>query len=75
MARVVAVVNDLFFAERIGGALRQLGHEASVIDLSMGGLPATVPPFDLLLADLEGGEPALEAIGRAKAAGVPVLAF
>ena len=76
MARVLAVVNDLFFAERIGGALRQLGHDASVIDLSLGGLPAAgVLPADLLLADLEGGESALEAIRRVKAAGVPVLAF
>ncbi|HLN60631.1 MAG TPA: hypothetical protein VK464_03695, partial [Symbiobacteriaceae bacterium] len=32
-------------------------------------------PCDLLLADLEGGEPTLEAIRRSKAAGIPVLAF
>lgn len=75
MSAVLVVVNDLFFAERLGGALQHLGHQATVVDLSMDALPATLPAVDLLLVDLEGGEPALAAVRAAKAAGMPVLAF
>jgi CheY-like chemotaxis protein len=75
MSRILVVVNDLFFGERLGHALPQLGHQARVVDLSMDSLPAELPPADLLLVDLEGGEPALAAIRQAKAAGMPALAF
>lgn len=75
MAYVYAVVNDLFFADRLGNALGQLGHQAKVVDLSLDQLPPFPDGANLLLADLEAGEPALAAIAAATARNVPVLAF
>lgn len=75
MAFVYAVVNDLFFADRIANALTHLGHQGQVVDLSMDAPTALPPGTNLALVDLEAGEPALETIRSASAAGVPVLAF
>jgi hypothetical protein len=75
LAVVHVVVNDLFFADRLGNALRQLGHQGRVVDVSMEGTEPLPAGIDLLVADLEAGEPALAAIRAAREAGVPVLAF
>lgn len=75
VALVLAVANDLFFADRIGGALRQLGHQGLVVDLSSDSIPALPSETGLVIADLEAGEPVLELIRAAHRAGVPTLAF
>lgn len=76
MAFIFAVTADLFFAERFEHALRQLGHEARVVDLSAGPAPDALPGgTDLALIDLEAGPVALDLVQKARAAGVKVLAF
>ena len=75
MAFLFVVVNDLFFADRLGGALRHLGHEGLVIDLSMDTLPEVPAATNLAVVDLEAGEAGLQAIRDARQKGVPVLAF
>jgi 2-dehydropantoate 2-reductase len=76
MSSIFAVVNDLFFAERLRGALHHLGHEAAVVDLSLEPLPQAVPPgAAVAIIDLEAGEPAIAAIRLARQGAVPVLAF
>jgi DNA-binding NarL/FixJ family response regulator len=75
MSLVYAVVTDLFFADRIGNALKQLGHEAEVTDISLGAAPALPPGVNLIIIDLEAGEPAFATITMARDAGLPVLAF
>jgi DNA-binding response OmpR family regulator len=75
MSFVYAVVSDLFFGDRIGTALQRLGYRAEVIDLSEGAVPTLSQEIDLLLVDLEGGSPSLEAIQAARTLGKPVLAF
>lgn len=76
MARILAVVGDLFFADRLRNGLTALGHDARVIDLSLDSVPTLAPgDVDLALVDLEAGEPALAAVRSARAAGAPVLAF
>lgn len=75
MARIFAAAADLFFAERLGSALTQLGYQPEVADLSAG-KPTRVPAdAHLAVIDLEGGDVALALIRQARAAGVPVLAF
>lgn len=75
VAELFLLVNDLFFADRLGNGIRQAGHEAVVADLSFG--DSWTPPARTRLAiiDLEAGPPALQAIGAARSRGVPVLAF
>lgn len=76
MAFVYAVTADLFFAERFEQALRQLGHQAQVVDLSAGPAPGALPEgVNLALIDLEAGPVALALVRQARAAGVKVLAF
>ncbi len=75
MAFVFAVVNDLFFAERLSSGLHHLGHRSQVVDVSLDIAPPLPSDADLLLADLEAGESALTAIRAAKGAGIPALAF
>lgn len=76
MAFVYAVTVDLFFGERFDHALRQLGHQAQVVDLSAGPAPEALPAgVDLALIDLEAGPAALDLVRAARAAGVKVLAF
>ncbi|BAD41774.1 hypothetical protein [Symbiobacterium thermophilum] len=86
MASVYALAADLFFAERLERALRDLGHKPEVRDLSAGGsgqapgnaaitqvsLPGGV---DLAIVDLEAGEAALALVRAARERGIPVLAF
>jgi hypothetical protein len=72
---IYAVCNDLFFAERLENALKQLGHTAHIDDLSLGG-PVTLPAGSaLVLADLEAGAGALAIIREARQQGINVLAF
>lgn len=76
MAFVYAVTADLFFGERFEHALRQLGYQAEVVDLSAGPAPQALPEsINLALIDLEAGPVALELVRTARAAGVKVLAF
>lgn len=75
MSLVYAVVADLFFADRLGNGLRQLGHEPQVCDLSQEARPIVPPAAALAVVDLEAGEGALAAIRDARALGLPVLAF
>lgn len=75
MSLVYAVVTDLFFADRITNALKQLGHEAEVTDISLGDAPGLPSGANLVLIDLEAGEPAFAMISAARDAGLPVLAF
>lgn len=76
MAFIYAVTADLFFGERFEHALRQLGHQAEVVDLSAGPAPSALPEsINLALIDLEAGPVALELVRRARAAGVKVIAF
>lgn len=75
MAFVYVVVRDLFFAERVENALRQLGHQVKVTDISQEGKADLPAGADLLLVDLEAEEPALSAIEAAHRAGIRVLAF
>lgn len=75
MSFIYAVVNDLFFADRIENALQQLGHQAKVVDLSLDGAGPIPPGTNMVLVDLEAGEAALETIRAAKGNDLPVLAF
>lgn len=80
MATVYAVAADLFFAERLERALRELGHTPLVVDLSAGGEGAAgeaAPDSGagLAIIDLEAGAAALSAIRAARQRGIPVLAF
>ncbi len=76
MSSLFVAVQDLFFAERLGSALRALGHQAQVIDLSLEAAPVfPAAGVALAIVDLEAGEPGLAVVRQAKAAGVPVLAF
>lgn len=75
MSFVYAVVNDLFFGDRIGNALQQLGYQSSVVDLSLDTAGPIPPGVNLVLADLEAGDAALETIRAAQARALPVLAF
>lgn len=80
MAIVYALAADLFFAERLERALRELGHAPRVVDLSTGGeglAGQEIPPegTGLAIVDLEAGEAALAQIQAARQRGIPVLAF
>jgi selenophosphate synthetase-related protein len=77
MALIWTVVQDLFFGEALGSGLARLGHEAVILDASDPGTTQGEPPPGAvaLIADLEAGELALQAIRGAKAAGIPILAF
>lgn len=75
MARIYALVADLFFAERIQNALAGLGHEATVVDASQESVADLPAGTELAIVDLEAGEGALRAIALARAAGAPALAF
>ena len=64
MARVAAIVPDLFFASKVKETLTAAGHEVT--------LAAEAPPggTDLLVVDLDAAGPSAEA-----AAGIPRLGF
>jgi hypothetical protein len=80
MAKIYALVADLFFSERIANGLAGLGHEAVVADLSEAALSGASPvelPAGAALAviDLEAGEAAFAAIAAARSRQVPTLCF
>jgi len=85
MAVVYALAADLFFAERLERALRDLGHSPHVADLSAAGAGPVAPGREaqlplpegagLAIIDLEAGEAAMAQIRAARERGVPVLAF
>jgi len=75
MASVLVVVNDLFFADRLANGLISAGHIGQVVDLSMDPVPLIVQGTELIIVDLEAGDPAFVLIRMARAEKVPVLAF
>lgn len=75
MANVLVVVNDLFFADRLANGLTSTGHAGQVVDLSMDPVPTIAPGTELVIVDLEAGDPAFEIIRSARALQTPVLAF
>jgi hypothetical protein len=77
MALIWTVVQDLFFGEALGSGLARLGHEAAILEAAEPGTAQVLPPPGAvaLIADLEAGELALQAIRGAKEAGIAILAF
>lgn len=75
LPRVVALVADLFFGERIQQGLAQLGYEAEVGE-EVGPPHLEGPAPVLVLVDLEAPRDRWEPlIAAARQRGVPVLAF
>jgi hypothetical protein len=66
VARVVGLVSDLMLASRVEGSLRAAGHEVEI----RGSIGAGDAEADLIVADLEGVDPAAVA-----AIGPPTLGF
>lgn len=75
MAAIHVVASDLFFADRLGNALRSLGHQGRVVDLSIEHDLQIPQGVELVVVDLEAGESALTIIRAARVTGLPVLAF
>ncbi len=75
MAKVLVVVNDLFFADRLANGLVGTGHAGQVVDLSMDPIPTISPETELVIVDLEAGDSAFQVIQLARAVQTPVLAF
>lgn len=74
-APVVALVQDLFFGERVQQGLARLGHPALVAEAYPPARLAADRPI-LVIVDLEAPRERWEPLIRAaRAAGIPVLAF
>jgi CheY-like chemotaxis protein len=78
MARILALVDDLFFLAKMQGTARQLGRELQAVSTGAALIAETAQaPAALIIVDLNARQGPLEALEKLCAAGnqTPVIAF